>query len=60
MHLLDAATGKLRGTASGKGAYQSVAFSPDGTLLATAFGTSMYAGDSHSRVQLWRLPGAAK
>ncbi len=57
MKLWDAATGELRASVKGNGAYQTAAFSPDGTLLATCFGT---AGPDRSQVQLWRLPGGPK
>jgi WD40 repeat protein len=59
MKLWDTTTGKQLAFVKGQGAYQTAAFSPDGTLLATAFGTAMYAGPSSSRVQLWQLPAAA-
>jgi WD40 repeat protein len=62
MKLWDAATGKLRATVKGEGAFQAATFSPDGTLLVTAFGArNPTAKDAdRSRVQLWRLPDGRK
>lgn len=60
-HLLDAATGKLRGSVKdqvkGIGNLNTAVFSPDGTLLAISFATP---NPDRVRVQLWRLPGEGK